>query len=292
MKKGVKTIRIISFLIILLFLLNAASNTFVACADTVNAVKIKNILAHMLPFVFILFIVLLILLIKNSGLAARRMTILDALSIMMFIAFIMLLRKEVMILNEIGNTFQGNNSYAGFYTNGIGGDKGYTDLEKKLEDEIEYIKKTGSHNELKEIYRVQTGEKIFIYYKVDEEAILEIAFFKQDDLYYNLGSTYVSYHWVGNTNRFTTEETVRSDIANTMWRGDGNKKLNAPAWGVSVSTDEQIFSMTVNSKNLDNVIQIDENDDDKFYFWIITNIDEITTFEDVRSAEIYFPKPE
>lgn len=275
MKKTIKIIRIAAFLIILLFLLNEAADTIVACADTVNdAVKIKNILAHMLPFVFILFIVLLILLIKNPGLAVLRVTILDALNIVMFIALLMLLERNVKILQEISSfVVESNNFCAGFYTNGIGGDLGHADMEKMLEDEIERIERTGNHNELKEIYRIQTDEKTFIYYKeTDAKEMLEIALYKQDDLYYKLGSTHIMYDWKDNDS-FTTEATIRSDIANTMWRGDGNKKLSAPAWGVSVSTDEQIFSMTVNSKNLDNVILIDENDDDRFYFWIITNIE-------------------
>lgn len=80
------------------------------------------------------------------------------------------------------------------------------------------------------------------------------------------------------------EETIRSDIANTMWRGDGNKILRSPAWGVSM--DEHIFASTINSKNLDKVILINETGEKKFYFWMITNVEEIKTFDDVRTAEM------
>lgn len=43
--------------------------------------------------------------------------------------------------------------------------------------------KSGKYNELEEIYRVQAGEKIFIYFKEDEGKIFERDFFRQNDLY-------------------------------------------------------------------------------------------------------------
>lgn len=195
MKKGIKAIRISVFAVILIWLMNEAANTIVKCADTINAIKINYILSRMLPVVFILFILLMIILIKNSGLAALRVTILDVLSIVMFISFMLLLQRDVMILKEISMfQVQSNNAYSSFYGNGIGGGRGYADFEKTLDDKIEYIKKTGNHNILEEIYQIQSGENIFIYYNVDEEAIMEIAFFNLDDLYYYLGNTYLQYN--------------------------------------------------------------------------------------------------
>lgn len=57
-----------------------------------------------------------------------------------------------------------------------------------------------------------------------------------------------------------------------------------PAWGVS--TDDQIFSMTINAKKVDDVILIDEKDGKKYYFWITTNVEEIKTIDDVKAAKI------
>lgn len=122
MKKGIKAIRISVFAVILISLMNEAANTIVKCADTINAIKINYILSRMLPVVFILFILLMIILIKNSGLAALRVTILDVLSIVMFISFMLLLQRDVMILKEISMfQVQSNNAYSSFYGNGIGG---------------------------------------------------------------------------------------------------------------------------------------------------------------------------
>lgn len=122
MKKGIKAIRISVFAVILIWLMNEAANTIVKCADTINAIKINYILSRMLPVVFILFILLMIILIKNSGLAALRVTILDVLSIVMFISFMLLLQRDVMILKEISMfQVQSNNAYSSFYGNGIGG---------------------------------------------------------------------------------------------------------------------------------------------------------------------------
>ena len=97
--------------------INETGNVIVKCADTVNAVKIRNIFYHILPIVFIAFILLIVILIKNPQLKLLRVTILDVLSIVMFIVLMLFLRKEVMMRNDIRNAFHGNNEYFGFYTN-------------------------------------------------------------------------------------------------------------------------------------------------------------------------------
>lgn len=49
------------------------------------------------------------------------MTILDVVSILMFIVLLAIGQKEVSIETELGKAFQGNNTYAPMYSNGIGG---------------------------------------------------------------------------------------------------------------------------------------------------------------------------
>lgn len=185
---------------------------------------------------------------------------------------------------EIVTTFQGNNSFTQFYSDGIGA-KGYDDINSILDEEIENRKKTRKlgDDELKEIYRMQIGEKIFVYFKEDEE-IVEYDYFQQDDLYYRSGVKSLSYNGVGSSDSYTAEETIRKDIANTMWRGVGNKEVGAPAWGVSA--DENIFSMSINDEPVDDVILINELDGKKYYFWITTHIEGIETIDDVKAAEI------
>lgn len=103
-------------------------------------------------------------------------------------------------------------------------------------------------------------------------------------MYYSYGSKLLVYYGWGSNDKYTVEETIRKDIANTMWRGLDSNEVGVPAWGVSI--DEQISSMTINSRKVDDVIQIDEIDGKKYYFWITTNIGEIETIEDVKGATI------
>lgn len=101
-------------------------------------------------------------------------------------------------------------------------------------------------------------------------------------MYYDLGSTctYVLYD-----DRYTAEETIREDMVHSMGTGRGSyDRLTAPAWGIS--TEERIFSMTINEEKVDEVILIDEEDGKKYYFWVVSNIGEIKTVEDVKAAKI------
>lgn len=187
-------------------------------------------------------------------------------------------------MTKLHNAFQGNNIYASFYSNGIGGNRGYDNMEGLLEERIEFEKNTGNHNEMEEIYRIQAGEKIFVYCKVDEEYVVEFDFIEQNDLYYYLGELYILYDWIGYAGRYTDEETIKADIVYTM-RRDGVKRLEgAPAWGVSA--DEQIASMMINGEHVDEVILVNEVDKKKYYFWLIMNVEELETLIDVKSAEI------
>lgn len=281
MKKSVKVIRIIVFSIILIFFMCAVSDTLAKYGD---AIKVRNILYYSLPFLLIAYIVLIVMLVINPKWKVTRLTILDVVSIVMFIVLLAIGQKEVSGMTELQNAFQGNNIYASFYSNGIGGSRGYDDMEGLLEERIEFEKNTGDHNEMEEIYRIQAGEKIFVYCKVDEEYVVEFDFIEQNDLYYYLGELYILYDWIGYDGRYPEEATIKTDIVHTM-RRDGVKRLKgAPAWGVSA--DEQIASMMINGEPVDDVIQINELDGKKYYFWITTHIEGIETINDVIAAEI------
>ena len=281
MKKSVKVIRIIVFSIILIFFMCAVSDTLAKYGD---AIKVRNILYYSLPFLLIAYIVLIVMLVINPNWKVTRVTILDVVSFVMFIVLLAIGQKEVSIETELGKAFGGNNDYASFYSNGIGGYIGYDDMERCLEEEIAYVKRTGDNDEWEEIYRIQVGEKIFVYFKEGEEAIAEFDFYKQDDLYYCLGDMRILYNWAGSRDNWTTEDTIKKDIVYTMRREGVRKLEGAPAWGVS--TDERISSMKINAEPVDNVILINEIDGKKYYFWIIMNVEELKTNLDVKTAEI------
>ncbi|MCM1251343.1 MAG: hypothetical protein NC321_00835 [Clostridium sp.] len=274
MKNCIKLIRISVFLILSLMFIGYV------ITECVNTIKIRTILFIILYFVLIRLIVMWI---KEPKCATPRMMILDFVNIAIFIVLMASWGKGLLETDRIMDSFQGNNEFLSSYVEGIDA-KGYDDIECALEDRIEYEKKTLSHNELEEIYRIQVEEKIFVYFKEDEGYITEFEFFKQNDLYYSSGSKALLYGGVFSSDNYTTEETIRKDIANTMWRGVGFDEVGVPAWGVS--TDENIFSMTINSENVDDVIFIDEKGGKKYYFWIITNVEEIKTVDDVKVADI------
>lgn len=273
MKNSMKLIRVGLFSILLLLF------SAYMIVEYVDNIKLRLIIFIIL---FIATVIAAVILLRSPKCAVSRIIILDILNIVIFVGLLGTFGRELMAINEVRNAFEGNNGFVSAYSKSIG-DKGYEDIGSAVEDAIESRKKTTNQNELEEIYRVQTGDKIFIYFK-ESENIIEFEFFKQDDLYYSYGSKLLMYYGAGSSDGSTVEETIRKDIANTMWRGVESNEVGAPAWGVSI--DEQISSMTINSMKVDDVIQIDEKDGKKYYFWITTNTGEIETIEDVKGAVI------
>ena len=277
MKDRIKVIGISLLLIISLMVIVSVIVKFV------DNMRIRNILFSILCIALVLSMFVLL-----KAPKVVRWTVGSLWGIIVFIGMIVSIVSsvgETSILLEIITTFQGNNSFTQFYSDGIGA-KGYDDINSILDEEIENRKKTRNlgDGDLEEIYRIQVGEKIFVYLKEDEEEIVEYDFFQQDDLYYRSGIKGLAYDGVGTSDSYTAEETIRKDIANTMWRGVGSNEVGAPAWGVS--TDERISSMTINAESVDDVILINEIDGKKYYFWITTNVEGIETIDDVKAAEI------
>ena len=274
MKSRIKVIRIIIFSI---FFLMVAEVVVVECVDVMSTRSILIKILYMVCFL------LAVILAKMPQLAAKRITILDILSIVMFIGLIIYMGKMLSASTDIQTSFQGNNEYVYYYAEGEGNYR-YDDIESLLKDEIENRRKTGIHNKLEEIYRMQIAGKIFVYFRENDNEIIEYDFFRQNNLYYCSGNKALLYGGIASDDKYTTEETIRKDIANTMWRGVGYNEVGVPAWGVS--TDDQIFSMTINAKKVDDVILIDEKDGKKYYFWITSNVEEIKTIDDVKAAKI------
>ncbi|MDE6750636.1 MAG: hypothetical protein K2K21_16480 [Lachnospiraceae bacterium] len=273
MKNSIKFIRIAVFSILSLMFMGYV------IIEYVDDVKIR-----LIPFIICCFIevILIVILLKEPKCAVPRIMILDVLSMAIFIVLMVNLGKGMSETIKLQKAFNGNNGYLCAYSSGIGS-KGYDDLGSILEHEIEFEKKSTNQNELEEIYRIQVGDKFFVYFK-RTEGVIEFEFFGQNGLFYSSGSKVLKYDGVGSYEGYTVEETIRKDIANTMWRGVDYDEIEAPAWGVS--DDEQIFSMSVNSEKVDEVIQIDEIDGKKYYFWIMTNVGEIETIDDVKKAKI------
>ena len=277
MKDRIKVIGISLLLIISLMIIVSVIVKFV------DNMKIRNILFSILCIALVLSMFVLL-----KAPKVVRWTVGFLWGIIIFIGMIVSIVSAVRDTSktrEIVTIFQGNNSFTRSYSDDIGA-KGYDDINSILDDEIENRKKTRNlgDGDLEEIYRIQVGEKIFVYLKEKEVKIVEYDFFRQNDLYYRSGVMGLSYNGVGASNSYTAEETIRKDIANTMWRGVGSNEVGAPAWGVS--TDENISSMTINAEPVDDVILIDEIDGKKYYFWITTNVEGIETIDDVKAAEI------
>lgn len=273
MKNRIKVIRIIAFIILMLIFMEKVSNVIAECVD---AMKIRNILNEVLYIVsFLLFVIL----IKNKKMESPQVTIPDFFLLGTFVTVLITTMASVrndaiQYETNIVNAFPGNNGYDGYYVNGA---KGYCNIEAALENSIKDRKRL---SKLKEIHRAQVGENLCVYFKEDGKNIVEFAFLKQNDLYYITGGT-GAFLLLGD--KYTPEETVKEDMVHTMARGDYDK-LIAPAGGISV--DERIFSMTINGKKVDEVVPIYEKDGKECYFWISTNVEEIKTIDDVKSAKI------
>lgn len=270
----IKIIRVSVFAILLLMI---AGNIIVEYIDNVKSWSVFFIL-----FCFVEVIIMAIIL-RSSKFVSKRFTILDFLSIAMFIGLLASFGRGISQINAIQNSFNGNNGFLSAYSKGIGA-KGDESIESALENELEYRNEELNETALEEIYRTQAGNRIFIYIKQKDESIVELDFFTQDNLYYSYGNKHLIYYGTFSSVGHTTEETIRKDIANTMWRGVNTDEVGGPAWGVS--NDEEIYSMTVNSAKVDDVIEIDEKDGKKYYFWIITDIEGIETIDDVKEAKI------
>lgn len=134
-----------------------------------------------------------------------------SIMLLMFIGVMAYLGKGLATSTIIQTAFQGNNGYVYFYSGGYV-DKGYGDIESILKYEMENIKKSGKYNELEEIYRMQVGEKIFIYFKEDEGKILELDFFRQNASYYCSGSNVLLYDGIGSSDRYTTEGQLEKTL--------------------------------------------------------------------------------
>lgn len=274
MKNSIKVIRGIVFPIIFLM---AAEAVIVECVD------IMTIRSILIKIMYIVCLLLAVILTKTPRFTVKRVTIIDILSIVMFIGLIMYMGKMLLASTDIETAFQGDNYFALYYGESDG-ESGYNDIESFFKDEIENSKRKMIDTKREEIYRTQVEENIFVYLKEGGDTIVEYTFFRQNDLFYCSGSKALLYDVMISSGSYTTEETIRKDVANTMWRGVGLKNVGAPAWGVS--TDEQIFSLTINNEKVNDVIPIYEKNGKKYYFWITTNVGEIKTIDDVKAAKI------
>ena len=277
MKNLIKAIRISLFSILLLMF------SGYMITEHIDNMKTRSILFILL---LIAIVILAVILLKSSICTFPRLIILDFLSLAILIGLVGTFWKGVSEIGELQNSIQGNNGFLFSYSKDIGS-KGYEDLESAVKDIVEYRGRHLEQNETEEIYRVRMENKEYVYWK-EPESIVELEFFRQDDLYYYSGSKVLTYVGVGSNDSYTITETVRKDIANTMWRGVGSEKGKAPAWGVS--DDEQIFSVTINDKEVDNIIPIDKNNGKNYYFWIMLNADGIETIDDVKEIKIEVKK--
>ncbi|MBD5549647.1 MAG: hypothetical protein HDQ96_00485 [Lachnospiraceae bacterium] len=280
MKNSIKIIRISLFSVLSLIL-----GGYVI-VEYIDNMKMRSVFFVILCIAVFLLVVILA---KSSKCAIQKVMVLDFFNgaifigiIVIFISPVGILGKGLSEMNKIQNTFQGNNEFLSSYSKSIGG-KGYEDIESAVSDAIEYREESLGQSGLKEIYRTQVGEKVYIYLKETEE-IIEIEFFRQNDLYYRSGSKVLSYAGLLSSDSYTMEETMKKDIANTMWRGIDYKEVRLPAWGVSC--DEQISSTTINGAKMDDVLQVDEISGKKYYFWITTNVEGIETIDDVDEIKI------
>lgn len=270
---GIKIIRIALFS---LFMLMFGGNIIVK--------YIENVKSRSFFFMIVIFldVILTVLFLKSHKSAKRRIIILDLINIVLVVGLFTDFAIRLSISNQWQDAFEGNNGTYGVYARGIGG-KGYEDIEDAIDAELTSKEQTLNLNETEEIYRIHTGNRNFVYFKTPG-SIIEYEFFSQDNVYYSSGHRTLVYYGLGSSEGYTTEETIRKDIANTMNRGLYYEEVGAPIWGVS--DDERVFSMTIDSEKPDDFILVEQKAGKKYYFWIMTHFEGIKTIDDVQSLQI------
>lgn len=273
MEKVRKYIRIFVLSILYIFV---AGDLIYSC---ITLEKIRNIVFIMS---LILLVLLDVLLLMQTKCQKKVGIFLDITNVILFILMMITFpfSTEVDQFVKVSKEFQGNNGFVSAYSDGIG--DGYQSREKAVNNAIEG---QIDYKELKELYRVQCENNLYVYFVTSEE-VHEFKFRIQDNGYKYLGSTGLDYSGFSSSHEYGIEDTIRADIANTLIMGSGtdNNELTGPVFGVT--NIETIDTVRINSRKVDYVKKINEIDGNSYYFWLIKDIGEINEIEEIKTISI------
>lgn len=191
----------------------------------------------------------------------------------------------------------GNNRYNCSYNRSIGG-WGYSNVDEAVSRIVmknnrgigfkKFEEQFGSVN-FEKLYSVSEGNYVWTFYRYDfgsdVTSILSMEFYKENNKYYLFGNTSLMY----GENDFTSsghsdEDTIRADIAISIFGRIKDKGIIYPAWGVSENSE--IANAYINGVQVDHVEEITIGDGKTYYFWVIKDIGEIEDINEIENIAV------
>ena len=263
------------FLIIGIFVLCIMLLFFsILIITTIDSIMLRNSV-FIITSIVIVIIGLLFFSIINKN--RKYVVVLYILSGVIFIIILSFLFTNLIGTDLVGNC-QGNNIYNSQYVNSIGS-KGYDSIDEGVTNIIEKY----GEDEYEELYRVFDENYIWVFEKGNCK-IIELEFFKEGSNYFYSGSTVLAYDSTISTSEYSDIETIRADVAHSIFSGMKEENIIYPVWGVSEYS--KIENVSINNVKIDFVEKLMDSNGSEYYFWIIMNIGKIESVEDIEKIKI------
>lgn len=242
---------------------------------TIDAIKLRNGVS-IITSIVIVIIGLLLFTIMNKN--RKYIVVLYILSGVIFIIILGLIFANLIGADSIYN-YQGNNIYNSQYVKSIGS-KGYHSIDEGVTN---VIKEKYGEDDYEELYRVFDENYIWVFEKSDLK-IIELEFYEEDSKYFYSGSTVLTYDSTISTSEYSDIETIRADVAHSIFFGMKEENIIYPVWGVSEYSE--IENVSINNVKIDYAEKLMDSNEREYYFWIITNIGKIENAEDIEKITI------
>lgn len=261
-------IGIFIFCIMLLFF------SILIITKSISSIMLRNYV-YIITSIVIAIIGFLLYIIMNKN---RKYIVLNILSGVVFILILSYFYINLLRTNQVYK-YQGNNIYNSLYVKSIG-DKGYNSIDEGVKN---ILKEKYGENEYEELYCVSDENYTWIFQKSDFK-IIELEFYNEGRKYYYEGSTVLTYDSTVTTSEYSDIETIRADVAHSIFYGMKEEDVIYPAWGVSEYN--KIENVSINDVQIDFVEKLIDSNEKEYYFWIITNIGKIENIEDIEKIII------
>lgn len=240
-----------------------------------DSIKLRNGV-FIITSIVIVIIGLLLFTIMNKN--RKYIVVLYIISGVIFIIILGLIFANLIGADPIYN-YQGNNIYNSQYVKSIGS-KGYHSIDEGVTN---VIKEKYGEDDYEELYRVFDENYIWVFEKSDLK-IIELEFYEEDSKYFYSGSTVLTYDSTISTSEYSDIETIRADVAHSIFFGMKEENIIYPVWGVSEYSE--IENVSINNVKIDYAEKLMDSNEREYYFWIITNIGKIENAEDIEKITI------
>lgn len=250
-------------------------------SKTTNSISKGNFLFVIATFLVIVVGITFICIAKKYKWFTIVVSVLDGISLIL-VCFILII--NMLTFSQIA-IYWGNNSHASSYGKGYGGPI-YSSVEEANAAVLEG-EKGRSFKDYKELYRVSEEHYVWTFYQYDK-GLVSVELYVEDGKYYGRGTLLLVYGSDSFTyGEYSDEETIRADIASSLFYGMNEKGRICPAWGVM--EDGSIEEASINDVKVDYVEALTGNDGKTYYFWVIEDIGNIEKPKDIAAISITMP---